>query len=83
MGEDRGVVSTPGEVLLEEFMRPLGIDRAGLAEAIGETETVVSWIVDGTREIDQKTAHLLSEALGTTPDFWLNLERTYRSLLGE
>ena len=72
-----------GEILLEEFMRPLGIDRAGLAEAIGEPETFVSGIVDGGRAIDPETARLLSEALGTTPDFWLNLERTYRSLLGE
>lgn len=83
MGEGRGVASTPGEVLLEEFMRPLGIDQHRLAEAIGETETFVSGIVGGTRAIGPETARLLSEALGTTPDFWLNLERTYRSLLGE
>ena len=56
------LISTPGEILLEEFLQPLGI----------------SDIVHGRRAISVEMAWLLSRALGTTPEFWLNLETTYQ-----
>ena len=71
-------ISAPGEILKEEFLVPLGISQYRLAKAIGKPESAVSAIVNGHRAISVETAWLLSRALGTTPDFWLNLEATYR-----
>lgn len=72
------LVSTPGEILLKEFLEPLSISQSRLAEAIGKPQTVVSDIVAGLCTITPEMAWLLSEALGTTPEFWLNLEYGYR-----
>lgn len=71
-------ISTPGEILKEEFLAPLGISQYRLAKAIGKPESTVSAIVNGQRAISVEMAWLLSRALGTTPDFWLNLEATYQ-----
>lgn len=71
-------ISTPGEILKEEFLMPLGISQYRLAKAIGKPESAVSAIVNGHRAISVEMAWLLSRALGTTPDFWLNLEATYQ-----
>ena len=71
-------VSTPGEILLEEFLQPLGISQYRLAKAIGKSQSAVSDIVNCRRAITPEMAWLLSRALGTTPEFWLNLEATYR-----
>ena len=71
-------ISTPGEILLEEFLVPLGISQYRLAKAIHKPQSAISDIVHGRRAISTEMAVLLSKALGTTPDFWLNLERTYQ-----
>lgn len=71
-------ISTPGEILKEEFLEPLGISQYRLAKAIGKPESAISAIVNGRRTISVEMAWLLSRALGTTPDFWLNLEATYQ-----
>lgn len=71
-------LSTPGEVLLEEFLQPLGISQYRLAKAIGKPQSAVSDIVNGKRSITAETAWLLGHALGTTPEFWMNLEATYQ-----
>ena len=71
-------ISTPGEILLEEFLQPLGISQYRLAKAIGKPQSAVSDVVNGRRAITPEMAWLLSRALGTTPEFWLNLEATYR-----
>ena len=71
-------ISTPGEILKEEFLEPMGISQYRLAKAIGKPESAVSEIVRGRRSITVEMAWLLSRALGTTPDFWLNLESTYQ-----
>ncbi len=70
-------ISTPGDVLTEEFLKPLGISQYRLAKAIGKPQSAISDIVRGKRRITAEMAYLLSEALGTTPEFWLNLEKTY------
>lgn len=71
-------ISTPGEILLEEFLKPLGISQYRLAKAIGRPQSAVSDIVHGKRAITAEMACLLGAALGTTPEFWLNLEMTYQ-----
>ncbi len=71
-------ISTPGEILLEEFLIPLGISQYRLAKAIHKPQSAISDIVNGRRSISTEMAYLLSRALGTTPEFWLNLEKTYQ-----
>ena len=71
-------ISTPGEILLEEFLVPLGISQYRLAQAIHKPQSAISDIVHGRRAISAEMAWLLSKALGTTPEFWLNLEKTYQ-----
>ena len=66
--------STPGEILEEEFLQPLGISRYRLAKAIGVGETAIGEIIAGKRRISTVMAYRLARALGTTPDFWANLQ---------
>jgi addiction module HigA family antidote len=70
-------ISTPGEILLEEFLEPMGISQYRLAKAIGKPQSAISDIVNGRRGITAEMAWLLGEALGTTAQFWLNLQSTY------
>ncbi|MEE1295798.1 MAG: HigA family addiction module antitoxin [Bifidobacterium sp.] len=70
-------LSTPGEILREEFMEPYGISAYRLARATGLSETAIGEIVKGKRAITVRTAWLLAEALRTTPQFWLNLQSDY------
>lgn len=72
------IISRPGEILLEEYLEPLGISQYRLAKAIGKPQSAISEIVNGQRAITPEMAWLLSEALGTTPEFWINLETTYQ-----
>ena len=71
-------ISTPGEILLEEFLIPMGISQYRLARAIHKPQSAISDIVHGRRAISVEMAWLLGKALGTTPEFWLNLETTYQ-----
>ena len=71
-------ISTPGEILVEEFLEPMGISQHRLAKAIHKPQSAISDIVHGRRSITTEMAWLLSQALGTTPEFWLNLEMTYQ-----
>lgn len=69
----------PGEVLLEEFLKPMGIAQAQLVRHFGGTWTnaKLNEIVHGKRGITSDTAVDLAMALGTTPMFWLNLQSHY------
>lgn len=71
-------ISTPGEILREEFLVPMGISQYRLAQAIHKPQSAISDIVHGHRAITTEMAWLLAQALGTTPEFWLNLEMTYQ-----
>ncbi len=62
----------PGEMLLEEFIKPLGITQAQLADRIGVSYVRLNEIVNGRRGITPSTALRLAKALGTSPQFWLN-----------
>ena len=67
----------PGEILREEFLAPLGITPNALARHIGVPAPRVREIVRGQRSVTPETAWLFAQALGTTPEFWLNLQSTY------
>jgi addiction module HigA family antidote len=67
----------PGEVLLEEFLKPLGISQNRLALNMHVAPQKINEIVRGKRSITADTALRLSIALGTTPDFWLGLQKDY------
>ena len=64
----------PGEILLEEFLRPLGLSQVRFARHIGVPVQRVNEIVRGRRGITPQSAWLLAQALGTTPEFWVNLQ---------
>ena len=67
----------PGEVLKEEFMKPLGLSANALARSLRVPANRISAIVNADRGITADTALRLAKALGTTPDFWLNLQKQY------
>jgi addiction module HigA family antidote len=67
----------PGEILLEEFLIPLGISQYRLAQAIGVPPRRINEIVHGKRAISPDTALRLSRALGTSDRFWMNLQSRY------
>jgi antitoxin HigA-1 len=67
----------PGEVLLEEFLKPLEITAYKLAKDVGIPQTRVSEILKGRRRITADTALRLSYYFGTTPKFWLGLQDDY------
>lgn len=71
------IVSTPGEILKEEFLDPLEISQYRLAKAIGKPQSAVSDIVNGKRSITPEMACLIGKALGTSAEFWLKLQMTY------
>ncbi|HET6765328.1 MAG TPA: HigA family addiction module antitoxin [Longimicrobiaceae bacterium] len=62
----------PGEMLMEEFLKPMGISQSELARRIGVSFPRVNEIVHGKRGITSDTALRLARLLGTSPDFWLN-----------
>lgn len=67
----------PGEILLEEFMKPLGISQNRLANDIDVPVTRVNQIINGKRGITADTALRLSEYFKTSPQLWLNLQSAY------
>lgn len=64
----------PGKMLLEEFLTPLGITQVALAAHLGVPVQRVNELVRGKRGVTPETAWLLAGALGTTPEFWINLQ---------
>jgi antitoxin HigA-1 len=67
----------PGEMLLEEFLAPLGVTQKEFAEHLGWTYARLNEIVNGRRNISADSALTLGEALKTGPEFWLNLQRDW------
>jgi len=64
----------PGEILMEEFLSPLGISAYKLAKDTAIPQTRVSEIIKGRRRITADTALRFSKYFGTTPKFWLGLQ---------
>jgi addiction module HigA family antidote len=67
----------PGEILREEFLRPLRMSQVAFAAHVGVPLQRVNEIVRGKRAITPETAWLFAEAFGTAPEFWLNLQANY------
>jgi antitoxin HigA-1 len=67
----------PGEVLLEEFLEPLGVTQHRLAVSIGVPPRRINEIVHGKRRITADTALRLARYFGTSDRFWLNLQTRY------
>lgn len=67
----------PGEILREEFIEAFGLNSRKLAAALDVPPNRISEIVAGRRDITAETALLLARYFGTTPDFWLNLQKDY------
>jgi antitoxin HigA-1 len=67
----------PGEVLLEDFLKPMGISQYRLAKDISVPPRRINEIVHGTRAVTADTALRLSRYFGTSERFWINLQARY------
>lgn len=65
---------TPGEILREEFMVPLGLSARALARELGWPANRVTAIVAGERAVTAESAIALGERFGTSAEFWMNLQ---------
>jgi addiction module HigA family antidote len=67
----------PGEILLEEFLKPMGVSQYRLAKTIGGPPRRIKEIVHGTRRITPETGIRISKALGMSEQFWVGLQIDY------
>ncbi len=66
--------TSPGEILREEFLTPRKMTQGDLAARLGVPTQRINLLVNGRRAVTAETAILLAKALGTTPEFWMNLQ---------
>lgn len=67
--------ATVGEILVEEFLQPMGLTQGGLAAAMGVQRKHVNELCNDRRNVTAPTALILARVFGNSPDFWLNLQR--------
>jgi addiction module HigA family antidote len=67
----------PGEILLEEFLKPMGMSQIELAKKMGVPVQRVNTLINGKRDMTAETAILLSRVLKTSSEFWMNLQVAY------
>jgi addiction module HigA family antidote len=67
--------ATVGEILIEEFMEPMGLTQAALAEAMGVPRKHVNELCNERRAVTAPTALILARVFGNSPEFWLNVQR--------
>ena len=67
----------PGEILLEEFLKPMGLSQNGLARAILVPPRRINEVVLGKRAVTADTDLRLARYFATTPEFWINLQSAY------
>ncbi len=67
----------PGEILLEEFLKPLGVSQYQLAKAVAVSARRINEIAHGQRRISADTALRLARYFGTSERFWMNLQARY------
>jgi len=67
--------ATAGEILVEEFMHPLGLTQAALAKSMGVQRKHVNELCNNRRTVTAATALILARVFGNSPDFWLNAQR--------
>ncbi len=77
MGKRKDTPIHPGEILLEEFLKPMNISQHQLAKDISVPARRISEIVNGERSINADTAIRLSRYFSLSERFWLNLQLTY------
>ena len=76
-GTERIGPVTPGAVLREEFMLPLGLSGRALARELGVPSNRITEIVAGERSVSAETAIMLGDRFGTSAEFWLNLQMAH------
>ena len=64
----------PGEILLEDFLKPSGMSQLALAAKMKVPIQRVNTLINGKRDVSAETAVLLGKALKTSPEFWMNLQ---------
>ena len=74
---------TPGDILLEEFLQPMGISQNQLAKDINVSPNRISQIIHGKREITADTALRLGKYFEIEPEFWLNLQVRFNMKLAK
>ncbi|MDZ4869198.1 MAG: HigA family addiction module antitoxin [Alphaproteobacteria bacterium] len=67
--------ATVAEILVEEFMAPMALTQAALAEAMGVQRKHVNELCNERRNVTAATALILARVFGNSPDFWLNVQR--------
>jgi len=67
----------PGEILLEEFLKPAGVTQTAFAKKLGWTRARLNELIKGKRGITAEAALDLSVTLGTSAKLWMNLQATY------
>lgn len=67
----------PGEILYEDFLKPMGISGYKLAKALFIDQTRISEVIKGKRSITTDTALRLAKFFGTSAEFWLNIQTEY------
>ena len=77
MAKTKPINPHPGEILLEEFLKPMALSQNRLAMELRVPTHRVNEIVHGRRSITADSALRLAKFFGTTPDFWLNLQKSY------
>jgi addiction module HigA family antidote len=73
----RRITTHPGEIILEEYLKPLSMSVNALAIALRVPATRMGAIVKGERGVTADTAMRLARYFGTTPEFWMNLQAMY------
>lgn len=68
-------LSTPGEILLKEYLEPAGISPTDFAKHIGMATSTLSRLIDGKTKLTIRTAYRLAKATKTTVEFWVNLQQ--------
>lgn len=66
---------SPGEMLVEEFLGPMGLTQSALAEAMGVPRKLVNELCNGRRAVTADTALILARVFGNSAEFWLNTQR--------
>ncbi len=74
---DHRIPTHPGEVLAEEFLKPLGLSQVALAAHLGIPVQRVNEIVRGKRGVSPDTAWKLAQAFETSPEFWIQLQTNH------
>jgi addiction module HigA family antidote len=64
-----------GEILIEEFIEPMGLTQGSLAKAMGVQRKHVNELCNNRRNVTAPTALILARVFGNSPDFWLNVQR--------